>query len=526
MERHAWIVVLVLLLIYVPAVLDASRGKPLWHDELYTWYTSQAPTFGDMWHDLRRYDLNPPLIFVLTRLSFRCFGVSTLAARLPEMVAFLVALLCVFRFTRRRMGVVFGFFSVMVIVESDIFQLAVEARPYALMFASFGVALVAWQSLEPGAQGTAERGWKRGMWLAVMGIAVACLLLSHIFGVVALAALVGGEVLRAITARKVRWSVLAALVLPLAVMGVYVPMLQNHASAIYPAAFAPDGDAIFAFYIHLVDRVLIALCLTAMAVLASLGIERLRSPGPAVPERWFFTRPEWAVTIFLLAIPLLLMGCLLATGGAFFPRYGSMATFGVATLAAALLGRWTLADARPDPRAALIGSGILLLMSGVFTVIPKQIADGTLLPTFANSEPRLPPCDACARARAIDPALPLVAASGLTFIEMNHHEPAATVDHLFYLTDPVASLQFAHANIFERMPEVIDRFHLRGQSEPYAEFVREHPHFFVFGRYDYPEDWLLRKLTADGAHIRVVARTSDEYRDTELYEVWRPGVRH
>jgi hypothetical protein len=192
-------------------------------------------------------------------------------------------------------------------------------------------------------------------------------------------------------------------------------------------------------------------------------------------------------------------------------------------LSSALLGRWTMDGRRPDGRAALVGAGILLLMSGLWRAIPLQLRAGNFIPTIANSEPPLKPCQACLETAAIDVSIPLVDASGLTFLEMNHQETPATLARVYYLTDEAASTRYAHANIFEPMPQLVTDFNLRGHAVEYDDFVRQHPHFFVLGRYDYPEDWLLRKLTAEKANIRVVGHVEDGYRDTELYEVTMPA---
>jgi hypothetical protein len=178
-----------------------------------------------------------------------------------------------------------------------------------------------------------------------------------------------------------------------------------------------------------------------------------------------------------------------------------------------------MAGDRLDGRAALFGGAILLLMSGLWLVIPEQIRAGDLIPTSINSEPRPEPCEACRKTAVLDASIPLVDGSGLTFMAMNHQETPATLARVYYLTDTVASTDYAHANIFEHMPGLVAAFHLSGHAVPYIEFVQGHPHFFVLGRYDYPEDWLLRKLTADNAEIRVVGRVADDYKDTELYEV-------
>ncbi|ADW68363.1 hypothetical protein AciX9_1301 [Granulicella tundricola MP5ACTX9] len=517
-ERHAWLAAVLLVLVYLPAAFDASRHAPMWHDELFTYYIAQAPTLQQMWFDLRTLDLNPPLVYLLSRWSFALFGVNTLAVRLPEIAGFLVWMLCTFRFVQRRMGVMFGVFAAMLLLESDLFQFAVVARPYTLMLGFVALAMVGYQEATDG---------RRRLGLGLLLAGCVGMLLSHIFALLAMAGLILAELWSRRQRGKTDWAVLAALVTPLAVTAIYVPMLRNHGQAIFPAAFQPDGEAIFNFYIASVNRELVALALTALAVLVVLGVRHLRGGPQERGAAWFFTGAEWLTVIWMMTAPLLLILDLMASHGAFFPRYGAIATLGVVILTTALLGRWTISGGRLDERVGLLGAGIVLLMSGLWLVVPQQIAAGELIPTVANSEPRVKPCEACRITAAMDASLPLVDASGLTFMEMNHHENAQMLDRLYYLTDKAGSTQFAHANIFEQMQSVAERFHLRGHVAGYGDFVREHPRFFVLGRYDYPEDWLLRKLTADGAEIRVVARTSDSYRDTELYEVTvKPGRAH
>jgi hypothetical protein len=521
-ERKPWRAVVLILLIYVPAALEASRNHPLWHDELFTYWIAQAPSLGDMWSDLRTLDLNPPLVYLLTRMSFRLLGVSTLATRLPEMIGFLVALLAIFRFVRLRLGALFALFTVGLLLGSNIAPLSVDARPYTLMLGCLGIVLVGWQKAagdsrpDPRSKRPAAG---RMVSLGLVFFGVLGMLLSHIFAVLALASLLAAELWREYRNRAADWPMLTALCLPGLAIATYGPMLRNHGGAIYPKAFQPSGEKIFAFYIGSIERELVVLCLTALAVLILCGVRRLRAGIPNTGPAWFFTAPEWIVIIGLFVSPLVLLFHLMLSHGAFFDRYGAVESFAVAMLTAVLLARWTLRDGQPNQSAALIGSVIVLLISGLWTAIPVELIHHRLIPTVANSEPHPPPCQACEEAAALDPNIPLVDASGVAFVEMNQREPPTTLARLFYLTDPSASTQCAHANIFEQMPLLIARFHLAGHSEPYPVFIAQHPHFFVFGSYDYPEDWLLRKLVADHADVRVLGRVDDSYQNHELYEV-------
>ena len=118
-----------------------------------------------------------------------------------------------------------------------------------------------------------------------------------------------------------------------------------------------------------------------------------------------------------------------------------------------------------------------------------------------------------------DQTLPLVAASGLTFLEMQEREPKAFLTHTFYLTDPEGAQLGQHATIFEGLSEEARLFPITGRVETYPHFLSRYPRFYVLGTYDYPEDWLLRQLQADGAVLTCLGRVRGSYKDHELYEV-------
>ena len=87
LERRSAIFLPVLLVLYV-WILKSSRIKRLWHDELYTFYIAQAPSFGKMMEWTRTIDLNPPLYYIAARLTFHVLHPSALSVRLPSMVAY------------------------------------------------------------------------------------------------------------------------------------------------------------------------------------------------------------------------------------------------------------------------------------------------------------------------------------------------------------------------------------------------------------------------------------------------------
>lgn len=114
-----------LLVVYALLTWTLSRRKLMWNDELYTYYIARLPSMHDVWNALMaRGEQTPPLFFAITRLSFRLFGVNQFSIRLPEILAFLAMMVCLYVFARRRM-------SSMSALCTAAFPLVTTAFPYA-----------------------------------------------------------------------------------------------------------------------------------------------------------------------------------------------------------------------------------------------------------------------------------------------------------------------------------------------------------------------------------------------------------
>jgi hypothetical protein len=483
--------------IYLVASMGHSLARPLWHDELFTLYIAQAPSLSALLHDTRLVDLNPPLSYLLTRASFAAFGANTLSCRLPEILGYLVAMLCLFKFVERRLGVLYGVLAATLLFTGTAGELATEARPYGLLLGFGALSILAWQKAHAG-----ERSALPLLMLGGFGM-----LLSHIFGVFLWSALTAAELLYCWRRRKIDWLHALAWIFPLTSIAFYLPLIHAHSSSVYPLDFQPDASAILSFYVSRTELESLYVLATALAMFALGGSATLQ---PA--RTWLLTRPDWTSTLLVMAAPLPLIAMLMHQHAAFFTRYGTMASLGVSIAASAFLARWT----NRSVQTALLCIAIALFVSGELGFAERSLLAGQI---WHSTEPRLAPCAACAEATKLDATIPLVDASGLTFVEMDHREDSGFLKRVFYLTDPAASITYAHASIFETMANEKQVFPLRANVDTYADFAAQHRHFFVLGDYNYPEDWLLRKLQADGATLKMLGHFNGPYKDQDLYDV-------
>ena len=503
-DGHTALLLTLLLLADALVALRLSLLKPLWHDELFTYTISQAPTLRDLMYQISTIDLNPPLSYLLTRASFHLFGVGTLQCRLPEMLGFLLALASTFFFVRRRAGNSFGVLASAILLSTLAGDATIQARPYGLMLGFTALALVAWQSSSIADQ-EGRPSWAYDLLLLA---ALALLLLSHVFGLLGWMTLAFAEAVAALQRRRISWLRSLAIVLPLTVTLLYGPLLRDHGSSLFPPAFQPHLYTILMYYMTSLAGGAIALWI-ATALLMLLGKRDWLHGG----SKFAFTPPEWAAALTLFSLPAVLMLRLMLQHAAFFERYGLLACLGLAMLFTVTY-HWSTGG---RPAAALLAAVVVLIVSGRLTFAVSAALTRQVL---RHSEPVIVPMHL---EQLPDTSLPIVGASGLTYVEMNYRETPQILSRTWYLTGGDIALRYAHATIFESMALEKQLFHFPANVDTFQHFTAVHRHFYVVGTVEYPEDWLLRKLMAQGATVALQRQTTASYRDTDIYDVKMPN---
>jgi len=304
-----------------------------------------------------------------------------------------------------------------------------------------------------------------------------------------------GEIVRSIVRRKIDWRIWRALLPPALLVLAYIPLMRNAQSAIAPPAFRASGRSLALIY------PLILMALGPFLLVMLLGVLIMPRPKDAVPPRRLIHPHEAAFGIATLLVPALLILYFIGAGGAFAPRYASGVVLGVSlaltTLVAYKAGR--------APRVGVVAAVLVLarfLLSGssLAPAVPSLAAIST-------------------EYRSIRADLPFVAANGFTFLEMDRREPPGFVRRLYYLTDRAAAFRYSRTNVFNGMAELPRWFPIRASVLPYAAFVKDQRCFLVLSTPGYPADWLLAKLSDDGAEIRLLAEMKTSYRDGSLYQV-------
>jgi hypothetical protein len=229
------------------------------------------------------------------------------------------------------------------------------------------------------------------------------------------------------------------------------------------------------------------------------------------------------------------------TGTAFFDRYGIVISLPVAVVPALLLGFRTRRSETAGLTAALVlsaaffvnTSGKSWLVEQLSNLAPPRVAGYVLnalaLPKLVIDQvkPRVSPHlqKALEAARpvsnldAVEPELPLVANTGLTFLEIDRQGDAELTKRLYLLDNQQAAAAIAHDTVFENYDRLTKVFPIRGKVEPYCAFIAAHSRFLALGAYNHPQGWLLKKLDTDGADLRILGTYTGITEDAQLYEV-------
>jgi hypothetical protein len=488
-----WIVLASLTLLYVVAVLIASR-RFVWFDELYTLDIARARTIPLIWQLIGRFDFQPFTGYLFSRFSMAIFGQSPFGLRFPSMLEFYVGSMALFFYVRRKVGISYAAAAVLILWLGATFRYAAEARPYALLMASFSTLLLSWD--------IATTSEKRR--LAVWGVALSNLAMisAHIFAPLSLFPFLAAEVVRFSRTRKADFALWAALLVPTVAMILYIPLLRGAGALYFPTEFQASLGKILHFYLDSINIISVALLL---ALCAALIISQTQPWIGSVRG----LRPEEMVLLGLILLnPILLNIVLRWRHGAFWDRY-TITTRAVIYIGMAILLGLRLAH---NHYAGYAAAAVLL----IFCVRTDVLA--------ASSSSTVEYASALAAVRS---DLPLVDASGVTFFEMNHHEKPDILSRLYFLKDRSLAMSYTHTNIFEDRgwgDEMKPDYPISANVSSYNDFTHQHREFLVLGTYDAPEEWLLRKLHDDGARLTWLGAYPLSYVDSDLYLVSLPAA--
>jgi hypothetical protein len=345
MEVHFWRYATVLVLCFLAVSLLQDLRMKMWYDELFTLHMARQggaaeivkATFAGM-------DASPPLYPILVSPLLQILRQDGLAVRLPSSLGFAAMLLGVLGFCRRRMPAPFAFIAALLAGISCRF-FATEGRSYGLVLGFAAGALFLWQRAHE----------EKGRRFAIAGLALCLMAMAalHYYSIFFIGPLAAGELVRWRTDKKFDVAIVLALLTPLVVIAIHVPLIVafRRMSPTYWPAATSSWRQIAEFYFQFSLIPLVTL-LGGMAL--STTFDSRQSPwrrDTVLPGY------EWAAITWLALLPIVVVVAASYTTHLFIPRYVASANIGVSIFTAC----WLRRGFRAQSTGILVVLGLLLV---------------------------------------------------------------------------------------------------------------------------------------------------------------------
>lgn len=469
-------------ILYFAVTTIIAFHKPLWNDELYTYYMVELPSLSDLWAALSAGgEQLPPFFYMLTKAFLTLFGTSELSLRLPEIIGFWVMCVCLYKFVSIRAHVLYAFLAMLFPLVTGAYDYASEARPYGLVMGFSGLALIFWQ-------GATEKV-NRLPYLAGLAISLAAAVSCHYYAVFILLPLALAELARSLSLKRIDLPVWIAFGLGMSPLLAFLPLIQRAMS--YSGTFwATTGwTSIPEFYISLLTPAVIPLMtLVALAAVYPVASSRLSDD-----ESPIFPSYEMVAIFGFMAIPIAIVTLTMLGVGAFTDRYAMEAVVGCA-LIFALGARRALNNQREITAVLTLCICVFFVTLGAkyFAIASGKVSEREQAEKLIVSVGY--------------PDLPVVTSDSHVFMTLNHYGSPDIVRRLLFLSDPDASLRhLGHNSVEKGMLDLVGPwFGLR--VEEYRRFIATGQRFLIYGNADNFMNWLLSELSSSGARLELRGR--------------------
>jgi len=495
LDRRRHLILTVVATLWFLLLVLAVRGRPFWHDEVYTVLVARLP-LGTMWSAyLDAIDLSPPLNTIITRGLHLVAGEGPIVSRLPPMTGYLVMSVVLFAFVRRRTNAMMAFAAALLPMGTIAWAYAQEARGYGLTMACFACALYGWAEAAAGRRPVAH--------LALMSTALAAGVWTHYYFAIAVLPIVCGEIVRQALARRVDWRPWLALVasgfailplLPLAAVA------SEQRTTFWARPRTMEFSAAYGFIVDRLGRPGYTLtAVYAILVVAAVALVAARFERQGAARR--LAAHDLVACLCCLALPAVGVALGFVTG-AFAERYVVFAIVGlvaaVPVLAWAVFPRSGWADL-----ACLIGAVAIAFIAARQTVRDEQawhdyLTDRPILTDWFKG------------------GADIVVTGALDYIAIWYYTPAEAQPRVKYLADPEGQMAVMGTDTVDRGYLALSRW-LPIPVERIGPFTRRHQHFFLYapGKGD---SWTERRIRSWHARITYFGR--DE--GGRLYEIQLP----
>jgi hypothetical protein len=482
-SRVHYIISAVVVVVIVVGFIKAA-WIPLWNDEIFTVIGAKLPHVSDIWRYLADgADFQPPLYYVLVRGSIWLFRSDSIGARVPSLIAYVVFCACMYRFASRLTNKWYGLIAFLLPNVTQCWYYATEGRPYALLLAFTGTAMVSWQAAVH----------HEGRRLAVAGLAasLACAFNCHYYAPLIVIPFAIAEAVRLARQRVPDWPVYGAVAIATSAVFVWLGVAltaRAHAGVFWskPAWISSLTETATFF---------LGPSVVAMIGMIAVVIGMNYWPADEIEVRGRLLAgcdAEMALVVSMALLPVLGLVFAKAITHAYVPRYYVSAMSGFCIIVAVavfitLRGGW---------RAGGAATGILL---GAYALIAQSDVRS------AHASERQPEADAIVAHMprlALNQTLPIVFTNHHDFVQSFYYGNPSLVRRMYMVADPDCLLRAYGENQIEISLAAAARY-VPMQVVTYRAFVRQHPSFYWIARSTFPS-CTAKLLLEDGAHFSMI----------------------
>jgi Dolichyl-phosphate-mannose-protein mannosyltransferase len=479
-----WLITALPILLLAYSVIRLSltaRAAPFWYDEIVTHaVAAQTSLTGAMRALLDGVDSHTPFFYLIEFYALRLFKNEEFALRLPSVLAFAIALVCVFTYAKRRWTDLSALGCAVCLLATSAFQrYATEARAYSLLLAFIALALVCYDRLQ-------SRIWNIGLGLSLL-LAEAV----HYYAIFSILPFIFAELGHIWLTRSVRWKVWAAIACPIVPLVVTWRFLAAIRRAYGGHFWVHSGlEAVPVSYGELLSVGPLMGGVIAMIFIAVQGWDVFLSWR----RKSASNTAEAILRIGLLLLPLTSVFVTILLHVPMISRY---------VIAAALAVALVIGSFRVAPKSI----GVIVFSFLAFNVgISEAMFWNSIGSPLAAQQTAL--TESFIRS-AGHPELPVVVAHGLAFLPLARYGSPELQSRLAYVVDVQKALEYSRTDSIDENLIRLRRYTVVRATD-LSEFARDHPEFLLFTRKLKPDlDWLTPYLAKTARSMEVLAESGD-----------------
>ena len=472
-------------LVWEFGVLFLKAGRTLfWFDELLTFHVSALQPFSLLWRALQAgADGMPPGYYALVRFARMLPADPQVTLRLPSILGYILSLLGVYWFARKKMPAVTALTAFFLIALSPFREFALDARPYSLLVGFLAVSAAIWQRIDQ----------KRFMTL-LFAIFLTLAVSSHYLAVVAILCFGIAELAWTLLSRRIRWRVWAACLFAAFPFLLGLPTLM-HFREIFGKNFwsQPTWGLTFSTYrsyLGFDSMLALVLVLLLGIVVGGSLLRTLRNHEESTDSD--FSPPEMCLVGSFLFYPAFLVLLTKLLGSGYTPRYGWPGILGLALASAYLFH----AVRSRSSSAHLLGA-LLIAFAVQGAVDLKWLSRAGP----AGVDARWTRLAAISRT---EPAIPVVVGSGHTYLEAAEYAPPQLRARLVRIVDADISTRLIGSDSNDKVTRLLAQF-VPLRVEDLASFQAAHQRFILCSG-DVAHDWFTQYLVETGYHLKLLAK--------------------